>query len=100
MSAQNKLPHQSINDKEVGKTFVSEKFSSTIDSFWVIINPGVLINPFDFVSVDNKNSTKTIGIVKELQRIFLSFDSNYSGFSFSEKDHTINNSGIGGVRGN
>ena len=75
MSADNKLSHQSTNNKEIGKTFVSEKFSSTIDSFWIIINSSVLINPFDFVSVDNKNNTKTIGIVKELQRTFLFFDS-------------------------
>src|SRR3954471_8795878 len=97
MSADNKLFHPSTNDKEIGKTFVSEKFSSTIDSFWVIINPDVLINPFDFVSVDNKNNTKTIGIVKELQRTFLFFDSKHSGFFFSEKDHLNNNKDIQGT---
>ena len=97
MSADNKLSHQSTNDKEIGKTFVSEKFSSTIDSFWVVINSSVLINPFDFVSVDNKNNTKTIGIVKELQRTFLFFDSKHSGFFFSEKDQLINNKDIQGT---
>ena len=97
MSADNKLSHQSTNDKEIGKTFVSEKFSSTIDSFWVVINSSVLINPFDFVSVDNKNNTKTIGIVKELQRTFLLFDSKHSGFFFSEKDQPINSKDIQGT---
>ncbi len=97
MSADNKLSHQSTNDKEIGKTFVSEKFSSTIDSFWVVINSSVLINPFDFVSVDNKNNTKTIGIVKELQRTFLLFDSKHSGFFFSEKDQSINSKDIQGT---
>ena len=97
MSADNKLSHQSTNDKEIGKTFVSEKFSSTIDSFWVVINSGVLINPFDFVSVDNKNNTKTIGIVKELQRTFLFFDSKHSGFFFSEKNQLINSKDIQGT---
>ena len=86
MPADNKLIHPSTNDKEIGKTFVSEKFSSTIDSFWVVINSSALINPFDFVSVDNKNNTKTIGIVKELQRTFLLFDSKHNGFFFSEKE--------------
>src|SRR3954451_842514 len=98
MSADNKLSQQSTNDKEeIGKTFVSEKFSSTIDSFWVVINTSVLINPFDFVSVDNKNNTKTIGIVKELQRTFLLFDSKHSGFFFSEKDQLRNSKDMQGT---
>src|SRR3954451_4941812 len=98
MPADNKLSQQRTNDKEeIGKTFVSEKFSSTIDSFWVVINSSVLINPFDFVSVDNKNNTKTIGIVKELQRTFLLFDSKHNGFFFSEKDQSINNKDIQGT---
>jgi len=97
MSADNKLSHQSTNNKEIGKTFVSEKFSSTIDSFWIVINSSVLINPFDFVSVDNKNNTKTIGIVKELQRTFLLFDSKHSGFFFSEKDQSINSKDMQGT---
>src|SRR3954467_4150460 len=98
MPADNKLSQQSTNDKEeIGKTFVSEKFSSTIDSFWVVINSSVLINPFDFVAVDNKNNTKTIGIVKELQRMFLLFDSKHSGFFFSEKDQSINSKDIQGT---
>src|SRR3954451_20174140 len=98
MPADNKLSQQRTNDKEeIGKTFVSEKFSSTIDSFWVVINSSVLINPFDFVSVDNKNNTKTIGIVKELQRTFLLFDSKHSGFFFSGKDQSINSKDIQGT---
>ena len=57
--------------KPIGITFVSENFSNSIDSFWIIIKPEILINPFDFISVDNIHSTKTIGIVKELKRIYL-----------------------------
>jgi uncharacterized protein len=87
------------NDDHIGKTFISEKFSNTIDSFWVIINPGVLINPFDFVSVDNMNNTKTIGMVKELQRIFLISDSKYKDYYLSSpknsSDKNVDVPGIG-----
>jgi hypothetical protein len=68
-----------INDEIIGKTFISEKHSNSIDSFWIILNPDVLINPFDFVSVDNFNNTKTIGIVKEMERVILPFASAHSG---------------------
>jgi len=55
----------------VGITFVSENFSNSIDEFWIIIKPEIMINPFDFISVENVRNTKTIGIVKELKRIYL-----------------------------
>src|ERR671932_1566473 len=54
---------------EIGKTIASDKFPNTMDSFWFFLNEYVLINPFDFVTVENFKSTKTIGIVKELQAI-------------------------------
>ena len=59
------------DEKPIGITFVSENFSNSIDSFWIIIKPDILINPFDFISVENIHSTRTIGIVKELKRIYL-----------------------------
>jgi uncharacterized protein len=61
--------------KPLGITFVSENFSNSIDSFWIIIKPEILINPFDFISVENIQNTKTIGIVKELKRIYLDLES-------------------------
>ena len=61
--------------KPLGITFVSENFSNSIDSFWIIIKPEILINPFDFISVENVQNTKTIGIVKELKRIYLDLES-------------------------
>ena len=61
--------------KPLGITFVSENFSNSIDSFWIIIKPEFLINPFDFISVENVQNTKTIGIVKELKRIYLDLES-------------------------
>ena len=53
----------------VGKTIISEKFPSTMDGFWFSVNYGTVINPFDFVSVENLYNTRTVGLVKELQAI-------------------------------
>src|SRR5688572_15844088 len=55
--------------QEIGKTIASEKFLNTMDSFWFALNPQVIINSFDFVTVDNLFDSKTIGIVKELQSV-------------------------------
>ena len=54
---------------EVGKTIISEKFPSTMDGFWFSVNQNIIINPFDFVSVENMYNTRTVGIVKELQAV-------------------------------
>ncbi len=90
------FPHNkfygNLDSTNIGKTFVSEKFSNTVDSFWVIINPSILINPFDFVSVDNLNNTKTIGMVKELQRIFLLVDSKFRDFYLSSTENSADES--------
>ena len=59
------------DNKLIGITFVSENFSNSIDSFWIIIKPDILINPFDFISVENVQNTRTIGIVKELKRVYI-----------------------------
>ena len=56
-------------NQEVGKTVISEKFPSTMDGFWFSINQDIIINPFDFVSVENLYNTRTVGIVKELQAV-------------------------------
>src|SRR6476469_6196735 len=59
------------DNKPIGITFVSENFSNSIDSFWIIIKPEILINPFDFISVENVQNAKTIGMIKELKRIYI-----------------------------
>ena len=41
----------------------------------MIVNPNTLLNPFDFVHVENIHDTTTIGIVKEIKRIFLDLNS-------------------------
>ena len=60
------------NQVEIGKSIVSERFPNTIDEFWFIINTNMIINSFDFVSVNNLHQTTTIGIVKEVLSTFLS----------------------------
>lgn len=72
------------DNKPVGITFVAENFSNSIDSFWMIIKPEILINPFDYISVDNVQNTKTIGIVKELRRIYLDIE------TFSKNQYSSN----------
>jgi hypothetical protein len=67
--------HTSGTTEQVGITIASEKFRSSMDSFWFSVSSGIIINPFDFVSVENLFDTKTIGIVKELQVIPSSFSS-------------------------
>jgi DNA helicase HerA-like ATPase len=58
-----------VSNQEVGKTVISKEFPSTMDGFWFSINQGIIINPFDFVSVENLYNTRTVGIVKELQAV-------------------------------
>jgi len=55
--------------QEIGKTIASERFLNTMDGFWFALKPNVIINSFDFVTVDNLFDSKTIGIVKELQAV-------------------------------
>ena len=68
----NNEPKVSLNPPnltEIGKTIVSDKFPITMDNFWFALNSNVVANPFDFITVENLHSTRTIGIVKELQTI-------------------------------
>ncbi|MDQ4074291.1 MAG: hypothetical protein M3162_08325 [Thermoproteota archaeon] len=95
----NNQSNYKMDDGNIGKTFISEKHSNSIDSFWIILNSDVLINPFDFVSVDNFNNTKTIGIVKEMERVVLPFASAHSGSvpTFMHHDKNTNTSSQMGV---
>ncbi|MGN6348900.1 MAG: hypothetical protein ACTHLL_04015 [Candidatus Nitrosocosmicus sp.] len=93
MPTQNRL-YENNDSKNVGITFIFEKFFSTIDSFWVVLNSETIINPFDFVSVDNKNNIKTIGIVKELQRTFVFFDPKSNNFIYSFDNNSTANTDI------
>ena len=65
------MSSKTINDshQDIGTTIASEQFLNTMDGFWFVLNPNVIINSFDFVTVDNLFASKTIGIVKELQAV-------------------------------
>jgi uncharacterized protein len=64
-----KLSLNPPNLTEIGKTIVSDRFPITMDNFWFALNSNVIANPFDFITVENLHSTRTIGIIKELQTI-------------------------------
>jgi uncharacterized protein len=61
--------HGYISNLEVGKTIISKEFPSNMDGFWFSVNEDMIINSFDFVSVENLCNSRTVGIVKELQSI-------------------------------
>ena len=56
---------------ELGRTIATERFPNTADEFWMSVNPGSVINPYDFVTVEQIHDTKTVGMVKELLAIDL-----------------------------
>jgi len=53
----------------LGKTIQSDKYQITMDEFWFSIFEDNIVEPFDFISVENIHDTVTIGIVKELRTI-------------------------------
>jgi len=56
--------------KEIGITFASDRHLNTIDSFWFALKPGVLVRPFDFVTIEYLGQdTKTVGIIQDIQTI-------------------------------
>jgi hypothetical protein len=65
------MSYKTINSihQEIGKTIASEKFLNTMDGFWFALAPNIIINSFDFVTVDNLFDSNTIGIIKELQSV-------------------------------
>jgi hypothetical protein len=73
------MSYKTINSihQDIGKTIASEKFLNTMDGFWFALNPNVIINSFDFVTVDNLFKSNTIGIIKELQSVVDNEYTNY-----------------------
>lgn len=53
----------------VGRTIQSDNYQITMDEFWFSISCDKIVQPFDFISVENIHNTITIGIVKELRTI-------------------------------
>ncbi|MBA3749792.1 MAG: ATP-binding protein [Nitrosopumilus sp.] len=58
-----------LSSKDIGKTIASARFLNNMDGFWFAISPNIMVNSFDFVTVDNLHNSKTIGIVNELQAV-------------------------------
>ena len=55
--------------EDIGKSIASKRFPNNMDGFWFAVKPNTMVNSFDFVTVDNLQNSKTIGIVKELQAV-------------------------------
>ena len=53
----------------VGKSIVTQGYRSTMELCWFVVEGDVVVNPFDFVSVDNINNSISIGIVKDIQSV-------------------------------
>jgi len=60
---------QELDSANLGRTLASDRFPNNMDGFWFSIRPGVVMNPFDFVTVKHLFKTKTIGMVKELHAV-------------------------------
>jgi hypothetical protein len=54
------------SSKHIGNTIVSLYHPSTIDYYWFLVNPDTILNIFDFVTVNNSQHTRTIGILQNL----------------------------------
>jgi DNA helicase HerA-like ATPase len=52
---------------KIGRTVASNRFPNTMDSFWFVVEPNTIVNPFDFVTVENVRNTKSIGMVQYLR---------------------------------
>jgi uncharacterized protein len=73
--------------QEIGKTIASERFLNTMDGFWFALKPNVIINSFDFVTVDTLFNSKSIGIIQELQAVTAA-EHDYYNYYLSD-NHTI-----------
>jgi DNA helicase HerA-like ATPase len=63
-----------MNDEQkgannIGKTTATEKTPNTIDEFYFWVEPGKIINPFDFVSVEHLEKSTTVGLVTSMKLI-------------------------------
>ena len=63
-----------MNDKQkeannVGKTTATEETPNTVEEFYFWVEPGKIINPFDFVSVEHLEKSITVGLVTSMKLI-------------------------------
>jgi uncharacterized protein len=100
---------------EIGKTIISDKHPNTIDSFWFALDPGTIVKPFDFVTVEQSSPssssavatattttrrrkppsssyhTKTIGMIQDLQAIVPTENDHYLIHPQTKIDHFSRN---------
>ncbi|MDW0282188.1 MAG: hypothetical protein QN720_06770 [Nitrososphaeraceae archaeon] len=57
------------SSKFIGKTLASDSYPSTIDSYWFIVSPSTILNTFDFVTVNNLQESKTIGLIQDIRAV-------------------------------
>ena len=74
---------------QIGKTIASNIFPNTIDSFWFILDPNAIVNPFDFVTVENVSNTKSIGMVQYLRTFVTDSSSVESTYRLNTKSAII-----------
>ncbi|MDN5375460.1 MAG: hypothetical protein PWQ39_500 [Thermacetogenium sp.] len=60
------LPAEPAEAPVIGKVSSTERDPSASSSFSFWVQNGVLINPFDYVSVENFGGSRTVGVVKEI----------------------------------
>ncbi len=78
--------------KDIGKTIASKRFLNNMDGFWFAIKPNIMVNSFDFVTVDNLHNSKTIGIVKELQAVT---ENDYTGYFLDNQKNSTKREQLG-----
>jgi len=63
-----------MNDEQkgannVGKTTATEETPNTVEEFYFWVEPGKIINPFDFVSVEHREKSTTVSLVTSMKLI-------------------------------
>jgi hypothetical protein len=53
----------------IGKTTATEKSPNTVEEFYFWVEPGKVINPFDFVAVEHIKNTITVGMITSMELI-------------------------------
>jgi len=56
-------------DDIIGKTSATERTPNTVEEFYFWVQPGKIVNPFDFVSVENIKNSTTVGLVSSMNLI-------------------------------
>lgn len=55
-----------MSDEIIGRVTSSKDQPSSANTFYFWVKDGVIVNLFDFVSVENIENTRTIGVIKDL----------------------------------